>query len=902
MADIPARNNFPKSSTLILPTKSATTPSSLGAPSPQLLGPAATATANVNISESPDRSHGRLSSATSVSSKEDRRSLLQNVEPAVGPLLPKIERVVSLNFTHASLISAINAISDVCDVNTLENRRLLKSNVKHWQIESNEKLVEAASPLVTLLDSMKATMQSIEMECVHASDALQTCKESIAPILQRANQLYIERSHLHSKQQACSDFLNRCKLSDKSLETLINPDTAIDEAFFVAFDDMDKLIIKAQAFMSDPSCYQTLGNDILSKNFVVLEIAFERLCNFVLLSMKGLEMTDEESNFTNTLSPDTTPQSPYLEASPSAARTTKSGNTEASMAKNQKSPLLPTIRKALSLLKARPRLFNHCANEIAKVRKHRLLQNFHNALSKGNPSLHLNPIEMHAYDPFRFVGDMLAWIHEQAVAEKEFVWHLFPSVRGSMAPFHKEPVILSNGESLTVYPLDSKRASSSVSTPMSNGPTDDVAMGVSNSLSSPSHSIPQPSSSNSFQQETPIEEMVILDGIFEGLCSPFYVRMEQVARLRPSAVTVYKFIHLFNVLANVLSPIMSMSVTSSSASLKMTESSLVVQPMTHVDRLHSNHPIEVGLGNAEALSFDTSFKNIPFHALEMPHDGNRESKKRAVVAESPLASEITQQDPPIFVRCLLELRDVFNDLFIELLEKHALKLGSLPYDALTTFDLSSPSFVKDAGAIVEEILEVYETYKMSEQAAGDEEVLAPTLNAILNPVVNFCRQATGNLPPGEGSVFLINCFSFLQSKLIVHAYTARFVGLFASLIEEQMLLLVDFETGSILQKIGFSQRLSSLDKLQPDEELASNPLFHPLSLSSCFKSFYAMVCAMSSLSFPLVEKVRLRSLRSEARQLVNRAIAAAYERLYEHSVHLPIQLHEPAHIRTLLDI
>lgn len=35
------------------------------------------------------------------------------------------------------------------------------------------------------------------------------------------------------------------------------------------------------------------------------------------------------------------------------------------------------------------------------------------------------PIELHAHDPTRYVGDMLAWIHQTTASEHEFLESLF---------------------------------------------------------------------------------------------------------------------------------------------------------------------------------------------------------------------------------------------------------------------------------------------------------------------------------------------------------------------------------------------------------------------------------------------------------------------------------------------
>jgi hypothetical protein len=51
------------------------------------------------------------------------------------------------------------------------------------------------------------------------------------------------------------------------------------------------------------------------------------------------------------------------------------------------------------------------------------------------------PIEMHAYDTLRYIGDMLAWVHQAIAAEREFLGALLgvdagPRKPGAVPPLH----------------------------------------------------------------------------------------------------------------------------------------------------------------------------------------------------------------------------------------------------------------------------------------------------------------------------------------------------------------------------------------------------------------------------------------------------------------------------------
>ena len=41
------------------------------------------------------------------------------------------------------------------------------------------------------------------------------------------------------------------------------------------------------------------------------------------------------------------------------------------------------------------------------------------------------PIELHSHDPMRYVGDMLAWLHQASASEKEYVNSLLKKCTGT---------------------------------------------------------------------------------------------------------------------------------------------------------------------------------------------------------------------------------------------------------------------------------------------------------------------------------------------------------------------------------------------------------------------------------------------------------------------------------------
>ena len=110
------------------------------------------------------------------------------------------------------------------------------------------------------------------------------------------------------------------------------------------------------------------------------------------------------------------------------------------------------------------------------------------ALTRGGPGGLPRPIELHAHDPLRYVGDMLAWVHQAIAAEREFLESLF-GVRG--AERRMVGAVREFGESV-----------------------EEASMGE------------------------------LTDGAVRGLCGPLRVRVQQTVRSQESSITLYKIANL----------------------------------------------------------------------------------------------------------------------------------------------------------------------------------------------------------------------------------------------------------------------------------------------------------------------------------------------------------------------
>lgn len=69
--------------------------------------------------------------------------------------------------------------------------------------------------------------------------------------------------------------------------------------------------------------------------------------------------------------------------------------------------------------------FRYVIDEYAIARRAVLVRLFIEALTEGGPGGNPKPIEMHAHDPKRYIGDMFAWLHGYIPSEKDNLIMLF---------------------------------------------------------------------------------------------------------------------------------------------------------------------------------------------------------------------------------------------------------------------------------------------------------------------------------------------------------------------------------------------------------------------------------------------------------------------------------------------
>ncbi|KAJ7384243.1 Golgi transport complex subunit 6 [Desmophyllum pertusum] len=96
------------------------------------------------------------------------------------------------------------------------------------------------------------------------------------------------------------------------------------------------------------------------------------------------------------------------------------------------------LSRAMAALQDRPVLFKYTLDEYGTARRTAVVRCFIDALTRGGPGGTPRPIELHSHDPVRYVGDMLAWLHQAIASEKELLHSLLRLSSSSDQQIEKE--------------------------------------------------------------------------------------------------------------------------------------------------------------------------------------------------------------------------------------------------------------------------------------------------------------------------------------------------------------------------------------------------------------------------------------------------------------------------------
>jgi len=381
---------------------------------------------------------------------------------ASGALTNKIQKALSLRVDSQTSRDALKCLSGFFSENTLHTRRQLRTTIETQNLLLHEEFVNSFGDLERQIEGLDALVNSLDNACQRAGDELRRSKSETQTILEKATALKRESTVIDEKQQVLVKFLEKFRLSEADTQLMKSGDQPIDDNFFAAFAKLEEVRANARQMLN--TCgQQTSGVDILHETSEVLEASYERMFVWVQHQCKGTNASITATSKSSSSEPDSSSAS--------------------------------VLKRTLRVLAERPVYFNHCVRDISRARRAALVQRFFQALSQGDASSGARPIELQACDPVRYIGDMLAWIHENTASEREAIAALMGRASGGEV---------------------------------------------------------EPAASQADKEFAVVSFEDILDFTLEGLVSPFSNRTQQVLDAQTSIVILYKVSQVFSYFAKKL--------------------------------------------------------------------------------------------------------------------------------------------------------------------------------------------------------------------------------------------------------------------------------------------------------------------------------------------------------------
>ncbi|KAG2680030.1 hypothetical protein I3760_11G079100 [Carya illinoinensis] len=354
----------------------------------------------------------------------------------------KLKKVLECRTDSPDLVSSLSTLSTFYTENNPRSRRNLKSAIETRALQINLEFLRASEAAQQALDRVEEEVNSLSDCCDRIAKALNSCSASTGDIISTTERLKQELEITTQRQEIVSCFLRDYQLSNEEINALREEE--LSDNFFKALTHVQEIHANCKILLR--THHQRAGLELMDMMAVYQEAAYERLCRWVQAECRKLGDTD---------------------------------NPEVS----------ELLKTAVRCLKERPVLFKYCAEEVANMRHNALFRRFISALTRGGPGGLPRPIEVHAHDPLRYVGDMLGWLHQALASERELVLALLDP-----------DAVVDTGPTANRF---SKRLES------------DFA-------------------------KTESDLTFVLDRIFEGVCRPFKVRVEQVLQSQPSLIISYK--------------------------------------------------------------------------------------------------------------------------------------------------------------------------------------------------------------------------------------------------------------------------------------------------------------------------------------------------------------------------
>ncbi|UYV83028.1 COG6 [Cordylochernes scorpioides] len=279
-------------------------------------------------------------------------------------------------------LDTLKILSGFYNENNLRNRRNLRGLIEKRSLKINEAFLQSFTGVKEVVDRLCEDINSMSKCCQDMMTKLGETKSQTQDLVSRTSKLQQERQQVEQRLQVTQAFLNHFQLTTEEAQLLRDTRAPLDEGFFKVLEKVKRIHTDCKLLLR--SNQQTAGLEIMESMALYMESAAERLYRWIQTECRQL----------NTETPE-----PHT-----------------------------LLSRAFECLQERPVLFQYSLDECANARRAAVVRSFIDALTRGGPGGMPCPIELHSHDPLRYVGDMLAWVHQCAASEQELLESLLKHV------------------------------------------------------------------------------------------------------------------------------------------------------------------------------------------------------------------------------------------------------------------------------------------------------------------------------------------------------------------------------------------------------------------------------------------------------------------------------------------
>ncbi|XP_004619606.1 conserved oligomeric Golgi complex subunit 6 [Sorex araneus] len=300
------------------------------------------------------------------------------------PLSRKLQKILETRLDNdKEMLEALKALSVFFTENNLRTRRNLRGDIERRSLAINEEFVNIFKEVKEELESISEDVQAMSSCCQDMTSRLQAAKEQTQDLIVKTTKLQALGQKLEIRAQVADAFLSKFQLTSEEMSLLRGTrEGPITEDFFKALGRVKQIHNDVKVLLRTNQ--QTAGLEIMEQMALLQETAYERLYRWAQSECRAL--TQESCDVS------------------------------------------PVLTHAMEALQDRPVLYKYTLDEFGTARRSTVVRGFIDALTRGGPSGTPRPIEMHSHDPLRYVGDMLAWLHQATASEKEHLEALLKHV------------------------------------------------------------------------------------------------------------------------------------------------------------------------------------------------------------------------------------------------------------------------------------------------------------------------------------------------------------------------------------------------------------------------------------------------------------------------------------------